>query len=575
MTGDRNEPERNGNAVGAGRRRTLVVAAAGVLVVIAAAVALVVSGRIDLTDGGSTVDAGSIGAAGAGRGVDPFAYSADRESEFGVRAASGLAHVLYAKSPDGVIASARRTVSFRPEIDRAAEASGVDPDLMEAMVFLESGGRTQVIAGTDPEAAVGLAQILAETGSNLLGMRVNLARSRRLTAQIAATRLKYDQIPDQIAQLRARVDRLPKPGGRAEQSKRKQGAERTKRTRARRRLEAKERRLERKIDRLRELRPRLPSRLRSLHDERASIDERFDPEGAIGGMARYLAIAEERFGRSDLAVASYHMGIGNLESVIGAYVGGGEGGSVAEVVDREQLSYAKLFFDSSPLRHPAAWEILGDLGDDSSTYLWRVLSAREILRLYRGDRERLRRLISLHGAKATSEEVFHPEDATRTFADPDELAAAYDDGDLVAIPRDRKLGFRISSQLGELADDVGADRSLYRGLRPEAVATLIYMAGRVRAISGHERERLIVSSAVRDRSYQELLVESNPEATPNYSLHTTGWSFDIRREYGSNAQASAFQFTLDRLRALGVIDYAVEPAAIHVTVSGRAAPLVD
>jgi hypothetical protein len=32
---------------------------------------------------------------------------------------------------------------------------------------------------------------------------------------------------------------------------------------------------------------------------------------------------------------------------------------------------------------------------------------------------------------------------------------------------------------------------------------------------------------------------------------------------------------LDRLRALGVIDYAVEPAAIHVTVSGRAARLVD
>jgi hypothetical protein len=101
------------------------------------------------------------------------------------------------------------------------------------------------------------------------------------------------------------------------------------------------------------------------------------------------------------------------------------------------------------------------------------------------------------------------------------------------------------------------------------------MAARVQAITGHERERLLVSSAVRDLSYQELLVESNPEATPNYSLHTTGWSFDIRRKYGSDAQASAFQFTLDRLRALGVIDYAVEPAAIHVTVSSRAAPLVD
>jgi hypothetical protein len=31
---------------------------------------------------------------------------------------------------------------------------------------------------------------------------------------------------------------------------------------------------------------------------------------------------------------------------------------------------------------------------------------------------------------------------------------------------------------------------------------------------------------------------------------------------------------LDRLRALDVIDYAVEPGAIHLTVSSQAAPLL-
>src|SRR5215211_667678 len=98
---------------------------------------------------------------------------------------------------------------------------------------------------------------------------------------------------------------------------------------------------------------------------------------------------------------------------------------------------------------------------------WRVLAAREILRLYRNDRERLRQLIALHGAKATAEEVFHPQDRTRSFADPDELADASDDGDLVEIPRHSRFGFRVSPQLGELADEVGAERSLYRGLRPE------------------------------------------------------------------------------------------------------------
>jgi len=62
-------------------------------------------------------------------------------------------------------------------------------------------------------------------------------------------------------------------------------------------------------------------------------------------------------------------------------------------------------------------------------------------------------------------------------------------------------------------------------------------------------------------------VASNPEATSEYSLHTTGWSFDIRRDYASKRQAVAFQHTLDRLSALALIDYAFEPGAIHITVS--------
>src|SRR5829696_8347430 len=275
MTDDRQRPQGRGHAAGPRRRSALILAVAALLAVTAASVALLASGRIDLTDGGSQLDVAAIAAAGAGQGDDPFAYSGDRESEFESRAASGLAHVLYAKSPGGVISSARRTVSFRPEIDRVAKASGVDPDLMEAMVFLESGGRTQVIAGDDPALAAGVAQILAETGSNLLGMRVDLARSRKLTAQIAATALKFEQLPDRIARLRARADQPPKPRGRGDRAKR-----------------SKARRLQRKIDRLRRLRPQLPSRLRHLHAERARVDERFDPEAALAGMARYLSISE-------------------------------------------------------------------------------------------------------------------------------------------------------------------------------------------------------------------------------------------------------------------------------------------
>src|SRR5205085_2021868 len=79
---------------------------------------------------------------------------------------------------------------------------------------------------------------------------------------------------------------------------------------------------------------------------------------------------------------------------------------------------AQLYFDSSPLKHPAAWAKLASLGDDSSTYLWRVFAARDIMRLYRRDPAGLRRLQWLQGQKASAEEVLHPPDETLSFADP-------------------------------------------------------------------------------------------------------------------------------------------------------------
>ena len=59
----------------------------------------------------------------------------------------------------------------------------------------------------------------------------------------------------------------------------------------------------------------------------------------------------------------------------------------------------------------------------------------------------------------------------------------------------------------------------------------------------------------------------NREATRNYSLHTTGWAFDIARRYRSRRQALAFQFVLDRLQVLDAIAWVREPDAIHITVS--------
>ncbi len=469
------------------RRRLLGRALPAALLVALAAVGLValLSSRDVLPLPGS--------GSGAGDPIirDPLRYRSGLDDAYERRAAAGESHVLYAKSPGGVEATARRVARFRPAIEAAAARGEVDPDVLEAIVFLESGGRPDVVAGDDPANASGLTQILAETGRNLLGMRIDLAASRRLTARYR-----------------------------------------------------------------RELRRGHPAAAARALAARRRVDDRFVAAKALAATMRYLAAAKLRFGRDDLAVVSYHMGIGNLQGVLRAY-------------GADQPSYAQLYFDSSPLRHAAAWRMLAAFGDDSSTYYWRVLAARNIMRLYRDDPAGLARLDGLQTAKGSAEEVLHPRNRTPVLADPDAVARARADGTLVPLPPPARLHMVRDRRLGEVARKLGRRPPLYYALRPEAVALATYMGATVRAISGVSAP-LRMTSAVRDQRYQRLLTATNAEATHAYSLHTTGYAFDLLRHYRGRAQAEGLQFVLDRLQALDLIAWVREPAAIHVTASSDA-----
>jgi hypothetical protein len=226
------------------------------------------------------------------------------------------------------------------------------------------------------------------------------------------------------------------------------------------------------------------------------------------------------------------------------------------------------------VRHEQAYAKLASLGDDSSTYLWRVAAAREIMRLYRSDPAQLDRMSELQNRKNSAEEVLHPVDETERFDTPSALRAAYRDGRIVRLSR-RELaahGLRIDPGMGELAGRLGQPRSRYRGLREPALALLEYLGQGVKTISGEVP--LTVTSTVRDARYQRALLSRNREATPNFSLHTSGWAFDILRAYRSHKQALAFEFLLERLQSLDLIAWVREPAAIHVTVSAAAERLV-
>jgi hypothetical protein len=389
---------------------------------------------------------------------DPYAYESGREDEFAKRAAAGHSHVVYAKSPGGVLATARRVEAFRDEIEAAADEAGVDADLIEGMVLLESAGRPDARASDDLEGAVGLTQILAETGANLLDMRVDVRASERLTRRLAMAR----------------------------------GPREADRIRARRR----------------------------------QVDERFDPRKALAATGRYLKLARDEFGREDLAVVSYHMGIGNLQQLLGAY-------------GDDEASYAQLFFDTSPNRHARAYRLLTGLGDDSKTYLWRVLASQEVMRLYSDERAKLERLAELHAGADSGELVLHPPGETGTFAAADDVEDATGDGELRPFPNEpSRYGLRAATAGG--------------GLRPQAFALAVYIGEGVRKVSGI-RAPLTVTRTIR----------------PGAGIHATGFAFDVRRRYRNGAQAQAFQFMLDRLQALNLIAWTRDTGTIHITASGE------
>lgn len=457
------------------RRRARLAGLVGLLVAIAIVTAT--------TQSGSVAPPPHAGAALGATAGDPFAYRSSREPEFVARATAGEAHPLFTQSPDGALATAQRVAAYRPLIDRVTAGTGIDPNLLEGLVFVESAGRPEVIAGADPSAAAGLTQILAATGQTLLGMNIDLARSRALSAQIdavaAGTRRGF------LAPLLAR---------------------------------------------------------------RAAADPRFNPAAELAATVRYLEDARAQFGREDLALESYHMGIGNLHQVLSDYDGG------------QPVPYAQLYFDTNPQFHRRAFDLLAGLGDDSSLYLWRILGAVQIMRLYRTDRPALRRLAALQTAAPSDALVLQPPDRTPRFSDPAALSAGYQRRALVPLPTNAaQLGLAYDASMGSDAGRLGAPRALYRGLRPVALRMLIALAARVRSLSG-DTGPLHVLSAAADQQYVD-------RSGTGFASSPDGYSFQISRRYASAAQATAFQAVLDRLQALNLIAFSREPAAIDITVA--------
>jgi hypothetical protein len=253
---------------------------------------------------------------------------------------------------------------------------------------------------------------------------------------------------------------------------------------------------------------------------------RMRPAAQLRATVRRLERARRALGRLDLAVASYHLGVARL---------------------RHARSYASFYFHTS-LQGPEV------------DYYWKVLAAERVLSLYRHDRAALVYEQRLQFKKNSAEEVLHPRPTTPQFRTPAAIAHALRTGYLVRIPR---MHLRVS--VGSVAAALGQKPKLYAALRPQALTVLRYIVGQMRAYPS-----LRLTSAVRDDRYQRLLTTVNPVATKAYSLHTTGYAFDILRSFRSVAEKRAFFRVLARLQAVNAIAYIPELAAMHVAVASDA-----
>ena len=230
--------------------------------------------------------------------------------------------------------------------------------------------------------------------------------------------------------------------------------------------------------------------------------------------------------RLDLAVASYHLGVAPL---------------------RHARSYASFYFGTSA-------------SGTAADYYWKVLAAERILALYHRDRGALVYEQQLQFKKNSSEEVLHPRRSTPQLRNPAAIKRALRTHCLVHIPR-----MHLRVVVGSLARQLGQKRRLYASMRPQALVVLRYIVGEM-----HRYKPLMLTSAIRDQRYQRRLTKVNPVATKAYSMHTTGYAFDILRSFSSVAEKRAFFRILQRLQAVNAIAYIPEFAAMHIAVASDA-----
>ncbi|MBI4895726.1 MAG: transglycosylase SLT domain-containing protein [Candidatus Aenigmarchaeota archaeon] len=305
--------------------------------------------------------------------------------------------------------------------------------------------------------------------------------------------------------------------------------------------------------------------------KRAAIDERFNPYKCLEVASHYLGDEKSKFGRDDFAIWTYHTGRTNALDAVLRFIDpkppvvSGRDAQGRVIIDVQAtmkkygLTYSELYFGCSPYRtNPGTYDfIYRQLIDSSAQYPWNAMAAQRLVRMSKKDPVRFRKLVDKYLAAMPDspstrvkrnipiiEEVttWYDPNKDHEYTDVNEIISALDKGELVKLPDNpRALGFSLNPK--EIGINASSDvREFFYSTKPETVGMLITLASITRHESGKYDQHLTVNSAVRSREYQKRVGSSD------FTTHALGRGVDISRRYKSGRQATAFQYALDRLR---------------------------
>lgn len=274
------------------------------------------------------------------------------------------------------------------------------------------------------------------------------------------------------------------------------------------------------------------SQRNKLVAKRRQVDHRFDPHKSITVQTRYLLKLTRRYGGVDWALQAYHGGEGGVSRTRSLFA---RSGALVQLASRggeagPRDSYSTLYRQVTPLTAPAAFGYLYGRSDDHRYYWWKVLMAERAMDLYRRDPADFKRQWQALQPGLSSDAAYYPDITPFQFADNAALRAAYRSGTLVSLPAG-------ASALGVVTDNLAAlepsSAPLFKGLRPEAMGSLLRVAQIYRSQGG--REPLRVLAMVQTKSYRAKWNARYPDKPlppgvpkdPEY--HTTGLCFDLKR----------------------------------------------